>query len=397
MKSMYLLTFLLTLLLLLACSEPDREFTKIQKGKFIASIIETGELQAVRSRTIVMPRLGWEYGRSKIAAMIEEGTQVKEGDFVVQIDTAGVVKFLKEKENDFQIAEADFRNLLVRHENEKRQVQSQQETARASFNLTKLQNEKIKFESEKRQKINALRFEREQISLTKTQQRIQQMEIAQQNEVKIQQLTLFKLKNEIAGARRALEKARITAPMNGLIEYKQNWRTREKVRIGDELWPGAPILGIPDLSLMRVKTAINETDIRKVYPKQKVTIRLDAFPDDIFEGEIIDIALLCYEKEDNPLVKLFEVIILLKDSNPILKPGMTVSCEFFIAELKEALFVANEFVYKENSHYYLFLKNGSRIEKQEFEPIARNNQFTAVQGNFTEGQMVTKFETKGGN
>ncbi len=397
MKSAHFSTIQVMVFIIFACSSAERDFIKIQKGKFTASIVETGELQAVRSRTIVMPRLGWEYGRSKIAAMIEEGTLVEEGDFVVQIDTAGVVKFLKEKENAFQIAEADFRNLLVRHENEKRQIQSQLETAQASFNLTKLQNEKIKFESEKRQRINALRFEKEQISRNKIQQRIQTMAIAQQNEVKIQQLTLFKLKNEIVGARRALDKARITAPMKGLIEYKQNWRTREKVRIGDELWPGAPILGIPDLSLMRVKTAINETDIRKVYLGQKVTIRLDAFPDDTFEGEIIDIARLCYEKEQNPLVKLFEVIVLLKKSDPILKPGMTVGCEIFIAELKNALFVPNEYVLKENSQYYLFLKTGSKIEKKVFEPVARNNQFTAIQGNFAEGQAITKFETRGGN
>ncbi len=396
MKSTHFLAPLVMIVILFACSTPDRNFVKIQKGKLIASIVETGELQAVRSRTIVMPRLGWEYGRSKIAAMVEEGTQVAEGDFVIQIDTSAVVKYLKEKENAFQIAEADFRNLLIKHENEKRQIQSQLETARAAFNLSKLQHEKIKFESEKRQKISALRFEKEEISLIKTQQRIQQMEIAQQNEVKIQQLTLFKLQNEIAGAQRALQKARITAPMKGLIEYKQNWRTREKVRIGDELWPGAPILGIPDLSLMRVKTAINETDIRKVYLGQKVTIRLDAFPANDFEGEIIDIAQLCYEKENNPLVKLFEVIILLKKSDPILKPGMTVSCEIFIAELENTLFIPNEYIFKENSRYYLFLKNGSQIKKAEFKMIARNNHFTAIQGDFSEGQMVTKFESRGG-
>ena len=87
-------------LIILSCrSQQNSQFRKIKQGKFEATITETGELQAVNSRVIVVPNLGWKYGRPKIARLIEEGSVVKEGDFILEIDKSGILKFLKQKEN----------------------------------------------------------------------------------------------------------------------------------------------------------------------------------------------------------------------------------------------------------------------------------------------------------
>lgn len=374
---------------ILSChSQQSSQFRKIKQGKFEATITETGELQAVNSRVIVMPNLGWKYGRPKIARLIEEGSVVKAGDFVIEIDKSGIVKFLKQKENELEIAKADLKKLIVNHENQIRQVNSQLAISEASYNLEQIQAQKIRFESESKQKVSNLKLEKAEISLEKIKQQIQSTRIIQSNELKIEKLKIFKLENEIGNAKRALIRATVTAPSNGLIEYKKNRRTNQKVRVGDELWRGAPLVGIPDLSRMKVLTKINELDIKKIHLNQKVTVRLDAFPEIPFEGEIIEVAKLCQNKEDNPLIKLFDIEILLKKSDPILKPGMTVRCEIFTSQLNNVLFVNNECIFKEDSKYFVFLKNKSDTEKREVQIGSRNNKFTVIYGDLKAGQQV---------
>ena len=61
--------------------------SRVQRGEFETIITETGELQAVNSRVVVMPMWDWDYGRPKIVWLEKEGTQVKKGDIVALIDT----------------------------------------------------------------------------------------------------------------------------------------------------------------------------------------------------------------------------------------------------------------------------------------------------------------------
>lgn len=376
-------------LLILSCqSQQSSQIRKIKQGKFEASITETGELQAVNSRVVVMPNLGWKYGRPKLARLIDEGSIVKEGDFLAEIDKSGIYKFLKQKENELEIAKANLNKLIVDHENQTRQLNSQLATTKASYNLETLQAEKLKFESSTKQKVSQLKLEKAEISLEKTNQNISSTKIIQNNELKIQKLKIFMLENEVENARIALTRATLVAPSSGLIEYKENRRTRQKIRIGDELWPGAAIVGIPDLSRMKVLAKVNELDINKVYIGQRVIVRLDAFPEVPFEGEITELAKLCQKKENDPLIKLFDIVILLKKSDPILKPGMTVSCEIFTSKLDNVLYIENDCIIRENSKYFLQIKNKSDGKKQEIKIGPRNNKFTVIYGDVEEGQKV---------
>ena len=117
-----------------------------------------------------------------------------------------------------------------------------------------------------------------------------------------------------------------------MIVYNRNNRTREAVKVGDQLWPGQQIVQLPDLTRMKVLTSVNETDIRKVDLKQKVSVRLDAFPDLKFDGRIVTIGHTCYRKNRDSNIKMFDVEVLLEQNHRVLKPGMTASCEFLLTE-----------------------------------------------------------------
>lgn len=385
-----------SLLLFVACSEEENpDFFKIHRGKFIASIVETGELQAVNSRVVVMPNLGWRDRRPKIAWIIDEGSEVKSGDFVLQVDSSNVMKYLREKENELEMALADQRNMLTRHSNEIRQFESQIESAKAELRLAQLQNEKSQFESARNKKVAGLRLENSQLSFKKLERQFATRKKIQENELAIQELKILQLRNEIINSETDIKKTRLFAPIKGIVEYKENWRTGQKIRVGDQVYRRNPLLGIPDLSQMKVLTAVNETDIQKIHMNQKVVVRLDAFPNMPFEGKIIEISRLCHEKRKQPQVKLFDIEILLDESDPVLKPGMTVSCEIVVARLDDAIYISNKAIYKENSHFYIFLQDGGTYKKTQVELGARNSEYSVIQGDFKVGQKVANINLMG--
>lgn len=387
--------FLLLMVIFIGCSQQEGNFRKIKKGKFQASLVETGELQAVNSRIIVMPWLGWKYGQPILGKLVDEGTVVKKDDFVAQVEPSGIYKFLKEKQSELEMAKADLRNLEVRHSARLKELEGEMASTRSALELTIIQAEKVRFEPEKKRRKSELEQQRSQIAFDKVKQKLAMTLVSQKNELAIQKLKVFTLDNEIRDADRALKKASLLAPINGLVEHKENRRTRQKVRAGDQLWPGSPIAGIPDLSRMKVLATVNETDIKKIQLGHKVIVRMDAFPDIPFNGQIAEIAKLCRKKDQESPIKVFDLTIFLEKSDPILKPGMTVSCEILTAELKNALYVENDCIVTEDSHPYLYLKTKGGLEKRRIKIGARNNNFTVIDGDLKPGQQVARRDLVG--
>ena len=82
-------------LLFSSCSIIDDHNYRVESGEFKEYLTETGELQALNSTVIPMPIFDWSYGRPQITALEKEGTLVKKGQFVGQLDssaTAGSAK-----------------------------------------------------------------------------------------------------------------------------------------------------------------------------------------------------------------------------------------------------------------------------------------------------------------
>lgn len=380
---------ILVIFLSLSCdSMQELHFKTIQQGKFVSTIVETGDLEAVNSELVRVPLLGWEYGTPKIVDLVEEGTLVQAGDFIAQLDTSSIYKSLQQQRNDAQIARAKLGKMHADNINKIKQLEAELVAMESSYNLLKMQVERVINEPERQRKISELKLEKAKIALEKSRRQIETTRIVHENEIKIQKLKIVQLENEIQDSFRAIRKTRLTAPCNGLVEYKSNGRTDQKIRIGDEVWVRSSIIGIPDLSRMRVTTSVSETDIGKVFVGQKVIVRLDAFARKQFLGHITEITRLPQEDRRNDGPKTYSILVLLDEHDPILRPGMTVSCEFFIAELDYAIFVDNDCIFKEGSKYYLHLKKGSSTKKQEITIGPQNNRFTVVYGDVKAGQQV---------
>lgn len=84
-----------------------------------------------------------------------------------------------------------------------------------------------------------------------------------------------------------------------------------------------------DLTKMQVIADVDEADIGEVEEGQRVSFSVDAYPDDVFEGEVMQIRL---EATTTSNVVTYEVVINAPNPELKLKPGLTANITIYTLE-----------------------------------------------------------------
>ncbi len=123
-------------------------------------------------------------------------------------------------------------------------------------------------------------------------------------------------------ARTLLQDAVLTAPFDGTVATLD-------LNLGQVVSPGAPVITFGDLQNLRVETVdLVEVDVAKIKLGQPAKIKLDAFPDKIFNGKVIQIAPFATDRRGD---KVFKVTLDVSDAaNAGWRWGMTASIEIAV-------------------------------------------------------------------
>lgn len=89
-----------------------------------------------------------------------------------------------------------------------------------------------------------------------------------------------------------------------------------------------------DLSTVMVRTLVDETDIGKILPAMAVNVKVAAFPNQPFNGEVLKIEPQAITDQN---VTMFPVIIRLQNQGGLLLPGMNAEVNINIASAENVL------------------------------------------------------------
>ncbi len=129
-----------------------------------------------------------------------------------------------------------------------------------------------------------------------------------------------------------------------------------------------------------------ETNIPKISIGQKVTIDADAYPDETFEGKVKRIAAQSVVTQN---VTSFEVRLSISDPQRLLRPGMNVTTNFQIGQLKNALVVPTAAVVRrENSTGVFVAGENNQPVFTRIETGATVDKFTEVESGLTGNERV---------
>ncbi len=358
---------------------------KVKKDKFLVSITESGEIRAKNSISITSPRIR---GNLKIVFLVPEGTYVNAGDTVVKFDPTEALTNLKDAESKLEIAQSEKDKLLANQKSDKTRMESDLKSAELSFELSKLNLEQMKFEAEIKQQEAKLKHQQNQLAYAKAKQALESQKIIQQSELNKTEIEVQQRKSDLEKSKRDLSMLTLTAPTEGLVVYENNWSTGRKMAIGDTPWPGMTIISLPDLSSMESLTNVNEVDVSRVKKGQKVVIKLDAFQDSSFTGEISSVASLGKIKDYNSNIKVFEIGVDIKSQSAILKPGMTTSNKMIINEITNVMFIPQESVFEKEGQKIVYLKNGSGFDEQVIDVGEKSENYIVVTKGLNSGDEV---------
>ena len=185
----------------------------------------------------------------------------------------------------------------------------------------------------------------------------------------------------------AKEKCIVLASQPGTVAYaNEYWYSDDrKIRVGAEVGEGRLIFNLPDMSRMQVKVSVHESVVNKIEKDQKASIRIDAFPDYKFEGEVKTVSQLSDSTRYNASQNYDVIVHILEIPDGVnLKPDMTAEVEVKVGTYKDVLAVPVTTVTENYGQSYVFRESGDEYLKHRIEIGRVTNSFIEV----TEGLSV---------
>jgi RND family efflux transporter MFP subunit len=360
----------------------DSVVARVKKGDFKVVVTSAGELRAKKFVQVQGPlnMQQAEIYQTKISTLVPEGTVVKEGDVVAELDRSGIAAKMAEVSLALQKAEAQLLQAQLDSTLNLATAREEIKTQELSLEEKRLAKEQAAYESPSVKRQVEIDYEKATRQLaqskvnyvTKTQQAIAKMaEVG---------ADVQRQRNKLKSVQEVLANFTIRAPSPGMVIYVKEWNGKKK-GIGSQVSAWDPTVAtLPDLGQMESLTYVNEIDVRKIAAGQKVTISLDSDPTKKLPGTVVAVANVG-EQRPNADAKVFEVKILLAQADTTLRPGMTTSNAVETNVVKNALYVPLEAVAVEGTTPYVYKRDGASVTKQQVETgLANENEIVIAKG-----------------
>jgi HlyD family secretion protein len=228
---------------------------------------------------------------------VEVGSYVKPGDLIVQIDTRDLTNAANQAQADFEAAQAKLNTSTAQKKRSddlfRQRIITAQENETANLDFANSQAS----------------FVRARTSLDLAQQR--------------------------------LGDATVRAPVEGTV-IEKTVSLGQVIQAGtSSVGGGSTILKMADLSRVRARALVNETDIGQIAAGQEATVTVDAFPDRPFSGRVEKVEPQAVVQQN---VTMFPVLISLSNEDGLLKPGMNGEASVLVDRRTDVLAIPNDAV-----------------------------------------------------
>jgi HlyD family secretion protein len=329
-----------------------------------------GALEAVKATPIAVPmgvpgpfRIGW---------VAPDGSRVRQGDVVIRFDASAIDKQLVDAEDDLREARLQMERKRIDGSSELRKLEKDAALARVEL-----------ADAQQFQKKDAVIFSRAEIIESEIDQGLAEQKEAHAEATRRTRqklsgtesaLLAIKIRQadaKIQLARRALQSLTVTAPHDGVLILKRNWRG-DTTRVGDNVWNGQPLAEIPDLSRMQAEVYVLEADAGGLTPGRAATVSLESAPGVAWPARIARVDSLAKPRIVGSPVQYFAVTLALDRTDPrVMKPGQRVQSTLFLERRKAALLVPRQALFDREGRTVVFRRGGARGGRggNGFEPV----------------------------
>jgi HlyD family secretion protein len=361
---------------------------RVGREDFVVRIACEGTLRAAEATTISVAS---DVERpAKIAWLAGDGSLVKAGDVIVRFDptqfeTALVKSEAQRSTADEKIVKAETEAAASRHGLDLDAAMAAREAGNARTFATRDTQIYSRFEIIESELDAALASARQAHaeSVRSTKQEIAKTDLA------LLSIERRKADLEIAQSRRGLAALQMTAPHDGILVLKRDWRGNTP-RVGDTVWRGFEIGEIPQLDTMEADVLVLEADAGGLVVGQKAEVFLESQPGVAHAATVRLVDTLARPRlRGSPLQFFGAVLAVTGGDRAAMKPGQRVRAVLTLAERAAALVIPRQAVIGRDATKIVYRKQawgGFQAREVKLGPAALGR--VVVEGGLAEGDVI---------
>lgn len=375
-------------------TEVEVAVARVRRADFVISVRARGDIKSAHSTILKAPQVPG----LRIVHLADNGRPIKKGDVVVEFDGVQQEQNVISRTTAVRAADGDIVQMKA--------TQVMDDEADAMSKMTSEYGlESAKLDASKAEVLSKIDGEKNRIQVGVAEGSLQQVKASINAHQVGHEADLSRLAQRKDKAVRDLNQAqgylgmmRLRSPSDGLVNVLPNFRSQgtfgqstPPFKEGDNVWTGAEIVEIPDLSQLYVNLNLEEVDRGKLQLGQKVRVMVDAIPDKEFTAEIdwiSPIASLIF-KGGASAEKTFPARATLRNLDDRLRPGMSSTAEIIIERQPNMLLIPIRASFDKDGKPAVYVQIGKNFVVRPIQVGRRNDEDIIVTGGLREGEIVT--------
>ncbi|APW60202.1 efflux RND transporter periplasmic adaptor subunit [Paludisphaera borealis] len=399
---------------------------EIKLGALPITVTEKGALESSKNDDVSC----LVEGQTTIIMILPEGTRVKKGQLVCELDSAALRDSLTNQKIATQGAEASYQQAKLTREVAEIAVKEYEEgvylqdkaTIKGEIKLAESEMARSEdrvawaarmFEKgyvSRAQKVSEeLNYQKAGFALEQAQGKLivldqftkaktikelrSDVEKAHSDELAKEQ-TLKLERDKEAKYEKQIVNCKLYAPNDGLIVYANDagrsfGSNAPQIEEGATVRERQKIFSLPDIANMQVNAKVHESQIDKITPNMQARIRVDAFADTELIGHVVDVAPLpdqtSFFSSD---IKVYTTRIKIDKPLPGLRPGMNAEVVILVDRKEDVLSVPVQAILEYGGKDHVAVRTGDGYERKEVTLGATNDKFVEVTQGVSAGMFV---------
>ena len=369
----------------------EKDLITVPKAEFPRLVVSSGLLEARSSVPVTPPQVG-DARSFKLIRMVDEGTQVAEGDFLLEFDGSDFANRLRNAQTSFQTQQEKYQQGRSRFDSQVRDNKLNLDQARADFsNLdTKLQQQ-AELDSALTVAITKIQKDMARAKVEMLEKKIKYMDESARLDMQIARSTEVHTKKQMEDLLDTMDSLIVRAPVDGVVIYKRDFNN-EPPALGSNQTPMNTVLEIPDLSTMRVKVLVDEIDAGRVRVGQRARIVVPALQGMVFDGKVIELSAILKQASMDRAQKIAEARIELESGQDLslLRPGMSANVQIQVGIISNALVIPLSAIQERNggSFVQVYRADKKQFEWRQIELQANDEELAVVRAGLAEKEKI---------
>jgi multidrug efflux pump subunit AcrA (membrane-fusion protein) len=380
-------------------TKADKELQTAVRSDLVSTVVERGSLQPSAASDIICRVKAKTTSRvaTTIKWLVEDGTQVKKGDKVVELDDSDLQEAFQDRKITAEQTLDDKREAATDLDLQKKENRVTIRFHEIDLRLAELDLKKYAGNDPVEKEVLELRIERAALALGQAKARAKAAEAQAAARLRVRAALADLQATRLREIQEEIKACRLFAPQDGLAVYfvaesaRGGFGRQDVVQVGENVREGQKLIQICDPDRWTVQTRVHESLISQVHRGQKATIRIDAFPGTTIAGRVQQIATVPAAQDFfSSDVKLYPVQVVPQDPKAGPKPGMSAEVTIEVARKTGVVQVPVKALLRSGRGYYCYVKVGQEIHKRQVVPGLRNDFAVEISSGLKESEPVVR-------